>query len=140
MWKRVEINKLSNWSVALGSQIAIQDIYVYGLISDHDREGLMYKTYITRRHSCNLKYTDPRLDSASTRLVRRDDGGVGLVKVIIHFHTPLGNQSICCLGRHVNIFGTGPGGVMVERSLGVRKVTGSIPSRDRPKVVKRWYK
>ena len=35
---------------------------------------------------------------------------------------------------------TGPGGVMVERSLGVRKVAGSIPSRDRPKVVKRWYK
>ena len=35
---------------------------------------------------------------------------------------------------------TGPGGVMVERSLGVRKVVGSIPSRDIPKVVKRWYK
>ena len=34
---------------------------------------------------------------------------------------------------------TGPGGVMVERSLGVRKVAGSIPSRDIPKVVKRWY-
>ena len=28
---------------------------------------------------------------------------------------------------------------MVERSLGVRKVAGSIPSRDIPKVVKRWY-
>ena len=26
------------------------------------------------------------------------------------------------------------------RSLGVRKVAGSIPSRDIPKVVKRWYK
>ena len=35
---------------------------------------------------------------------------------------------------------TDPGGVMVERSLGVRKVAGSIPSRDIPKVVKRWYK
>ena len=35
---------------------------------------------------------------------------------------------------------TGPGGVMVERSLRVRKVAGSIPSRDIPKVVKRWYK
>jgi len=32
------------------------------------------------------------------------------------------------------------GGVMVERSLGVRKVAGSIPNRDIPKVVKRWYK
>jgi len=29
---------------------------------------------------------------------------------------------------------------MVKRSLGVRKVAGSIPSRDIPKVVKRWYK
>ena len=28
---------------------------------------------------------------------------------------------------------------MVERSFGVRKVAGSIPSRDIPKVVKRWY-
>ena len=35
---------------------------------------------------------------------------------------------------------TGPGGVMVERSLGVQKVAGSIPSHDIPKVVKRWYK
>ena len=29
---------------------------------------------------------------------------------------------------------------MVECSLGVRTVAGSIPSRDIPKVVKRWYK
>ena len=29
---------------------------------------------------------------------------------------------------------------MFKRSLGVRKVAGSIPSRDIPKVVKRWYK
>ena len=35
---------------------------------------------------------------------------------------------------------TGPGGLVVERSLGVRKVAGSIPSRNIPKVVKRWYK
>ena len=35
---------------------------------------------------------------------------------------------------------TDPGGLKVERSLGVRKVAGSIPSRDIPKVVKRWYK
>jgi len=34
---------------------------------------------------------------------------------------------------------TRAGGVMVERSLGVRKVAGSIPSRDIPKIVKRWY-
>ena len=35
---------------------------------------------------------------------------------------------------------TDPGGLEVERSLGVRKVASSIPSRDMPKVVKRWYK
>ena len=33
-----------------------------------------------------------------------------------------------------------PGGLGVERSLGVRKVEGSIPSRNKPKVNKRWYK
>ena len=32
---------------------------------------------------------------------------------------------------------TGPGDVMVERSLWVRKVADSIPSRDIPKVVKK---
>ena len=35
---------------------------------------------------------------------------------------------------------TDPGGLEVERSLGVRKVAGSISSRDIPKVVKIWYK
>jgi len=35
---------------------------------------------------------------------------------------------------------TDRGGLEVERSLGVRKVAGSIPSRDTPKYVKRWYK
>ena len=31
-------------------------------------------------------------------------------------------------------------GLGIQGSLGVRKVAGSIPSRDIPKVVKRWYK
>jgi len=35
---------------------------------------------------------------------------------------------------------TGAGGVMVERSLGVWKVAGSIPSIDIPKIVKIWYR
>ena len=35
---------------------------------------------------------------------------------------------------------TDPGGLEVERSLGVRNVAGSIPCRDIPKVVKIWYK
>ena len=38
------------------------------------------------------------------------------------------------------IEGTDPGGLVIERSLGARNVVGSIPSRDIPKVVKRWYK
>ena len=41
-------------------------------------------------------------------------------------------------GQH--LIPTDPGGLEVERSLGVRKVVGSIPSRDIPKVVKRRYK
>ena len=44
------------------------------------------------------------------------------------------------MGVQSHVVWTGPGGVMVERSLGVRKVAGSIPSCDIPKVVKRWYK
>ena len=35
---------------------------------------------------------------------------------------------------------TDPGGLEVERSLGVRNVAGSISCRDIPKVVKIWYK
>ena len=47
--------------------------------------------------------------------------------------SPNGQLSICVLP-------SSPGGLEVERSLGVRIVAGSIPSRDIPKVFKRWYK
>ena len=44
------------------------------------------------------------------------------------------------LSNHIHVSFTDPGGLEVECSLGIRKVAGSIPSRDIPKVVKRWYK
>ena len=51
-----------------------------------------------------------------------------------------GARALTFLLTWVKLRLTGPGGVKVERSLGVRKVAGSIPSCDIPKVVKRWYK
>jgi len=40
----------------------------------------------------------------------------------------------------IHMFTIDLAGLEIERLLGVRKVAGSIPSRDIPKVVKKWYK